>query len=101
MPCIIDVTRCSVALHSCEDLLEAFKLLTDEKTQAEHAYKIVRYKNKFHADSTDTFKNIMVNALVSVDGVELVGELQLTTLEYLEQKKVQHKFCGRIRPGKT
>ena len=26
----------------------------------------------------------MVNALVSVDGVELVGELQLTTLEYLE-----------------
>ena len=34
----------------------------------------------------------MVNALVSVDGVEMVGELQLTTLEYLELKKVQHKF---------
>ena len=34
----------------------------------------------------------MVNALVSVDGVELVGELQLTTLEYLELKKVCHKF---------
>ena len=34
----------------------------------------------------------MVNALVSVDGVELVGELQLTTLDYLELKKVQHKF---------
>ena len=49
----------------------------------------------------------MVNALVSVDGVELVGELQLTTLEYLElrgglqlakhegcptSKKVCHKF---------
>ena len=30
----------------------------------------------------------MVNALVSVDGVELVGELQLTTLEYLELKKI-------------
>ena len=27
----------------------------------------------------------MVNALVSVDGVELVGELQLTTLEYLQE----------------
>ena len=65
-------------------------------------HKVVRYKNKFHTDSQDTFKNIrcstsktrlvststtqliMVNALVSVDGVELVGELQLTTLEYLE-----------------
>ena len=34
----------------------------------------------------------MVNALVSVDGVELVGEMQLTTLEYLELKTVQHKF---------
>ena len=49
----------------------------------------------------------MVNALASVDGVELVGELQclagqcknsqhgtaqLTTLEYLELKKVCHKF---------
>ena len=44
----------------------------------------MRYKNKFHADSTDTFKNIMVNVLVNVNGVELVGELQLTTLEYLD-----------------
>ena len=26
--------------------------------------KIVRFKNKFHPSSTDTFKNIMVNALV-------------------------------------
>ena len=34
----------------------------------------------------------MVNALVSVDGVSLVGELQLTTLDYLELKKIQHKF---------
>ena len=34
----------------------------------------------------------MVNALVNVNGVELVGELQLTTLDYLELKMVQHKF---------
>ena len=39
----------------------------------------------------------MVNALVSVDGVELVGELQLTTLEYLELRggaEFPLKFCS-------
>ena len=53
-----------MALRSCEDLLQAFELVTSKGSQAKFGYQIVRYKNKFHPDSTDTFKNIMVNALV-------------------------------------
>ena len=108
---IIDVTRCSVALAGPADLMEAFQLLTSQESQDKLGYKIVRFKNKFEPKSTDTFKNIMVNALVrgvllvtfraavpdcSVrrspfqnrrsaaqrTDVELVGELQLTTIEY-------------------
>lgn len=90
--CIIDVTRCSVAFENVADLMEGFQRVTSEACQEQFGYKVVRYKNKFHADSTAIFKNIMVNALVNVDGVELVGELQLTTLEYLELKKVNHRF---------
>ena len=113
------MTRCSVALADPADLMEAFQLLTSQESQDNLGYKIVRFKNKFHPSSTDTFKNIMVNALVrggaalraaiSANGiqtlfcgvcvspprpkistvterqttdVELVGELQLTTIEY-------------------
>ena len=61
---IIDVTRCSVALADPADLMEAFQLLISEESQDKLGYKIVRFKNKFHPSSTDTFKNIMVNALV-------------------------------------
>ena len=61
---IIDVTRCSVALADPADLMEAFQLLTSQESQDKLGYKIVRYKNKFEPKSTDTFKNIMVNALV-------------------------------------
>ena len=61
---IIDVTRCSVALADPADLMEAFQLLTSQESQDKLGYKIVRFKNKFHPSSTDTFKNIMVNALV-------------------------------------
>ena len=61
---IIDVTRCSVALVDPADLMEAFQLLTSQESQDKLKYKIVRYKNKFEPKSTDTFKNIMVNALV-------------------------------------
>ena len=61
---IIDVTRCSVALADPADLMEAFQLLTSQESQDELGYKIVRFKNKFEPTSTDTFKNIMVNALV-------------------------------------
>ena len=50
--CIIDVTRCSVALADPADLMEAFQLLTSQESQDKLGYKIVR------------FKNIMVNALV-------------------------------------
>ena len=61
---IIDVTRCSVALADPADLMEAFQLLTSQESQDKLGYKIVRFKNKFEPKSTDTFKNIMVNALV-------------------------------------
>ena len=61
---IIDVTRCSVALADPADLMEAFQLLTSQESQDKLGYKIVRFKNKFHPSSTDTFKNIMVNAKV-------------------------------------
>ena len=61
---IIDVTRCSVALADPADLMEAFQLLTSQESQDRLGYKIVRFKNKFEPKSTDTFKNIMVNALV-------------------------------------
>ena len=100
------MTRCSVALADPADLMEAFQLLTSQESQDAHNYKIVRFKNKFEPKSTDTFKNIMVNALVrrvapvvfdqpttvfslpkteiscQRTDVELVGELQLTTIEY-------------------
>ncbi len=46
------------------DLMEAFQLLTSQESQDKFDYKIVRFKNKFAPESTDTFKNIMVNALV-------------------------------------
>ena len=58
------MTRCSVALADPADLMEAFQLLTSQASQDKLRYKIVRYKNKFEPKSTDTFKNIMVNALV-------------------------------------
>ena len=58
------MTRCSVALADPADLMEAFQLLTSQESQDKLGYKIVRYKNKFEPKSTDTFKNIMVNALV-------------------------------------
>ena len=58
------MTRCSVALADPADLMEAFQLLTSQESQDKLGYKIVRFKNKFHPSSTDTFKNIMVNALV-------------------------------------
>ena len=61
---IIDVTRCSVALAGPQDLMEAFQLLTSQESQDKFGYKIVRFKNKFEPKSKDTFKNIMVNALV-------------------------------------
>ena len=61
---MIDVTRCSVALADPADLMEAFQLLTSQESQDGLNYKIVRFKNKFHPSSNDTFKNIMVNALV-------------------------------------
>ena len=61
---IIDVTRCSVALADPADLMEAFQLLTSQASQDKLGYKIVRFKNKFEPKSSDTFKNIMVNALV-------------------------------------
>ena len=61
---VIDVTRCSVALADPADLMEAFQLLTSQESQDKLNYKIVRFKNKFEPKSTDTFKNIMVNALV-------------------------------------
>ena len=62
---IIDVTRCSVALADPADLMEAFQLLlTSQESQDKLNYQIVRFKNKFEPKSTDTFKNIMVNALV-------------------------------------
>ena len=52
------------ALADPADLMEAFQLLTSQENQDKLGYKIVRFKNKFHPSSTDTFKNIMVNALV-------------------------------------
>ena len=58
------MTRCSVALADPADLMEAFHLLTSQESQEKLKYKIVRVKNKFEPKSTDTFKNIMVNALV-------------------------------------
>ena len=72
--------------------METFELLKNEANQRELGYQLVRYKNKFHASSGDTFKNIMVNARVKSQDVELVGEIQLTTIEYLELKKIQHKY---------
>ena len=44
--------------------MEAFELVINEDVQKTSGYKIVRFKNKFHPTSGDTFKNIMVNALV-------------------------------------
>ena len=58
------MTRCSVALVDPADLMEAFQLLTSQESRDKLGYKIVRFKNKFEPKSTDTFKNIMVNALV-------------------------------------
>ena len=58
------MTRCSVALADPADLMEAFQLLTSQESQDKLNYKIVRFKNKFEPKSKDTFKNIMVNALV-------------------------------------
>ena len=51
-------------LRELAHLLQAFELVTSKESQAKFGYQIVRYKNKFHSDSTDTFKNIMVNAMV-------------------------------------
>ncbi len=39
-------------------------VLPESARRSEEKTMIVRYKNKFEPKSTDTFKNIMVNALV-------------------------------------
>ena len=88
----------------------------------------MRFKNKFEPKSTDTFKNIMVNALVrrvalalcqgpvcsvrhypfqsrrsaaQLTDVELVGELQLTTIEYCPDSGSLELFSFSKRPCVT
>ena len=71
---------------------------------------MVRYKNKYHADSLwngapPPFRNLMVNVLFTYPPGEadpakrfpIVGELQLTTLASVKLKKVQHKVYELLR----
>ena len=84
---IIDVTRCSVALADPADLMEAFQLLTSQESQDKLGYKIVRFKNKFEPKSKDTFKNIMVNALVR-------GEVLCGVFFFVPKFPVDHQLAS-------
>ena len=103
--CVIDVLRNSVAFDTAGQILAAFDALTQHE-----GLQLVRYKNKYHADSLwngapPPFRNLMVNVLFTYPPGEadpakrfpIVGELQLTTLASVKLKKVQHKVYELLR----
>ena len=96
---VIDVTRCSVALADPADLMEAFQLLTSQESQDKLGYKIVRYKNKFEPKSTDTFKNIMVNALVRRVAPVVFGQPTSITVQCSNASPVPSSKDGDQSPS--
>merc|ERR1712096_83423 len=98
----IDVVRLTVAFDTADQIMVAHKILQEQK-----GFKIVRYKNKFRKDTPQSFRNLMVNVEMpfSPDGgksqFKIIGELQLTTLEWVKLKKVQHKLYEIIRAFKN
>ena len=43
------------------------------------------------------FRNLMINVLFTHKGFAIVGELQLTTIDSVKVKKVQHKVYEVLR----
>ena len=90
--CMIDILRNSLAFTSAEQILAAFRLLEQQE-----GFQLVRYKNKFRVDTKMPFRNLMVNVLFhhTPEGTDskasepfsIVGELQLTTTDYVRVKK--------------
>ena len=94
---MIDVLRNSVAFSSADQIMAAFRAL-----EAHEGLQLVRYKNKYHKDSKwqgkpPPFRNLMVNVMFTYKDFPIVGELQLTTIESVKLKKVQHKVYELLR----
>lgn len=86
--CLIDSIRGTVCVTTAEEISEAFNLI-------EKNFKLCRVKNKYQRDVP--FNNLMVNVMFEYCGVELVGEVQITTFVSLDLKTLQHKFYDIIR----
>ena len=90
--CMIDILRNSLAFTSAGQILAAFRLL-----ERQEGFQLVRYKNKFRVDTKMPFRNLMVNVLFhhtpegaraeAAEPFSIVGELQLTTVDYVRVKK--------------
>ena len=48
--------------------------------------------NKYNKKVNMAFRNFMLNVRMRIDHFEIVGEVQITTVDYLQLKKVQHKL---------
>ena len=70
--CVIDILRASVAFDSADQILEAFRILKRESGvvtkvgATQLMFAIVRYKNKYRANTPMPFRNLMVNVQVDL-----------------------------------
>ena len=48
--------------------------------------------NKYNKKVNMAFRNFMLNVRMRIDHFEIVGEVQITTVDSLLLKKVQHKI---------
>lgn len=97
---IWDIIRASMTYEQPKQIIAAVAALKKDG-------KVIRIKNRFNRaqfeehqgqNATGVDKNtktqplcVLVNVLFEANGIKIIGEIQLTTVEFLEVKKKQHK----------
>lgn len=82
---ILDPVRATIAVD------------TRPQRKASDEIELIRSKNKFNEEVQTPFRNIMINIKIKSHGIPVVGEIQITTLDYLKLKKLQHKIYKIMR----
>ena len=97
--CLTDSVRGTIAVRTPQEILRIKERL--EAEDGKDGFAMVRINNKYNSDVRMAFRNFMLNVRLRIDHFDMIGEIQLTTVDSLKLKKVQHKIYQLLRIFRT
>lgn len=97
---LLDLVRCSVTFNTVDQLLVGFNDLMKHISKNKSIIELARVKNGFLEQSDGGYRDIKVNVVYKSQinpGLNMICEIQLMLINYLQEKKRIHKLYTLIR----